>query len=475
MTNELSKLTEDFFKSLKCEVVWKDKVLFVDKVPLDFEKMFGKKSPYGFVFEREDLNDENELITRGSSLIKLIASYLDNRAQTTLLKINFNLDMKEELKKHINFKDYEIMNIIEKNNNDYIYRFTFLSTFHYLNEKEQIITPIYVHDKSIEDKFNIEDYETVPGKKEEVELEDVKDQYGVAKERLKIILQPRIAKASEFLDKSLEKEMKRLEFHYLNQVGEIYKEVQDGQKKIEELTMKLSGKSSEDNKKIFLDKIEKSKQNIERLRSSEDFIKFEKEKEFLVNDEKHKHSLNISNNLMNTTIIYYPIHSIRASVKRKTYKLSKELRLEYNPLTKKLSPLLCEGCGKEINEIITCSYNHLSCKACIEKCPSCFNIICNSCKKSQCNVCSAKMCKKCESICSKCSKPMCKSHSCKDFIAGRDICTNCAEYCSCCNRFTSKNNFKRCEICRSNVCSSCFRTRTVGGKTKTACVNCIGR
>jgi len=475
MKNELIKLTEQFFKSLKCEVMWKDKVLFIDKVPADFEKFYGKKSPFNFVFEKEYLNEDTELITRGSSLIKIIADYLDNRAQTTLLKIVFKIDLKEELKEKIDFNDYEIINLLEKNHNDYIYRFTFLSVLQYLNEKEQIITPIYVHDKSILDNFSIEDYQSDVGKKDEVKIDDVKEHYLVAKEKLKILLQPNISSVGKILDESLENELKRLGAHYMNQIGEIYNEIQENEKKITELTSKLSGKSSEENKKIFLEKIEKLKQNADNLKKSEDFVRFEKEKELSMNDEKNKHSLNISNNLMNTTIIYYPIISIRASVKRKKDRISKEIKMEYNPLTKKLSSLFCEGCGKEIKEINICSSNHLSCKDCIEKCPSCFNILCKNCKKSICNICSAEMCNKCESVCIKCSKPVCKSHSCKDFLSGKDLCTNCSEYCSCCSRFSPKTNFKRCEICKSNVCSSCLRTKIIAGKTKTACVNCIGR
>ena len=347
-----------------------------------------------------------------------------------------------------------------------------MSILQYLNEKDQVITPIYLHDKSILEDFNIDDYETIPGKKEDVQLAFVKEQYPIARERLKIVLQPKIAHATYFLNKSLEKEMKRIESHYLSQVGEIYKEINDNQDRINDLTEKLSGKSSDDNKKLFLEKIERVRKNIDSLKASEDFQKFEKEKEFFVTDEKHKHSLNISNNLMNTTVIYYPIYSIRASVKRKLDRVSKEIKLEFNPLTKKLSPLLCEGCEKEVKEIIICASNHISCRNCIDKCPSCFNLVCSHCEKSVCSICNAQMCKKCQSHCSSCQKYSCKSHSCRDSLSGKTLCTNCAEYCSCCGKFSAKINFRRCESCKNNVCIRCLKTRMINGKSKAVCANC---
>jgi hypothetical protein len=470
--DNLKKLTENFFKSLKCDVSWKDKILFVDKVPLDFERLFGKKSPYSFVFEREDLTMDSELVSGGSYLIKLIANYLESKAQTTLLKIKFNVNMKEEIKKNIDLKDYEIINILEKISNEQIYRFTFITVFQYLNEKEQLINSIYLQNKSVI-PFDINNYETIEGNKTDVKLDSVKENYNNAKEKLKDILNGKIQGISLLLSVSLEKEIKRIKSHYSSQVDEINKEISDGEEKIKEFTTKLQGKSSEDNKKLFLEKIERLKQNIEKLKNSEDFQKFEREIVLLINDEKQKHSINILKNLINTTIIYYPIYLLKVSLKKKgELRNSKEINLNYNPLTKELSSLLCESCGKETNEINLCSSNHLICKNCISKCDSCFKIICNSCKKSSCSVCSVKMCSKCESICFKCSKPFCNSHGCKDSVSGKPLCNNCSAYCSSCGKFSPKFNFKKCNSCRIEVCSSCIRSKLMNGKFRNVCVGC---
>ncbi|VVB78843.1 Uncharacterised protein [uncultured archaeon] len=480
MQNEdnLKGLTEKFFKSLKCEVIWKGKILFIEKVPADFEKLFGKKSPYSFVFDTADLNDETELITKGSSLIKLIANYLDHKAQTTLLKIKFNPDFKTELKKNINWNDYEIVSISEKENNDYIYRFTIMTIFQYLNEKEQIISTIYIHNKSILDNFNADNYETGEGKKEEISFDNanIRENYAIAKDKLKYLLQKRTEHISQLLNKSLEKEIQRIDSHYKSEYGEIDTEVGDAIKKIQELNLKLK-RASAKNRPIIEEKMERLNQTIEKLNKSEEKEKFEREKSFLINDEKQKHSINISNNLINTSIIYYPIYSLKASIKKKDNLsgFSKEIRLDYNPLTKRLSQLLCEGCKKEINEVNLCSTNHLACTQCISKCPSCFKIVCNSCKKSSCTVCGISMCQKCETICFKCLKPVCKSHSCKDSINGKNLCNNCAEYCPICQRFSQKTNFKKCQSCSSNFCVYCTKSKIVNSKTKILCKYCLDK
>jgi hypothetical protein len=469
----LKKLTERFFKSLNSEVMWKDKILFVNKVPLNFEKLFGKKSPYQFVFEIEDNGPDTEIITKGSSLIKVIADYLNNKAQISLLKIKLSTDFKSELKKNIDFKDYKITGISEKARNSYIYRFTIMTTFQYLNEKEQLINSIYISNKELLNNFNPDNYETFDGKKEEVSFDNIKDNYFIAKERLKPILQKRIDAISALLNKSLEKEICRIELHYKSELGEINSEINNSIKKIQELNEKFE-KASGKNKDILKEKIERSNVNFDKLTKSEEKEKFEKEKSFFINDEKHKHSLNISNNLMNTTLIYYPYYELSISIKKEESPSSKEIKLEYDPLKKRFTALLCESCKKDTKEINICSSNHITCKDCISKCPSCLKLVCNSCKKSFCIICTAKLCQKCESICFKCLKPVCKSHCCKDSITGRNLCNNCSEYCECCKKFTIKSNFKKCESCRNNICGYCTRTKMTSGKgkSKIICKNC---
>lgn len=49
----------------------------------------------------------------------------------------------------------------------------------------------------------------------------------------------------------------------------------------------------------------------------------------------------------------------------------KNVSLIYNPVTKALDPLVCQGCGKSITNIYFCNHLHLLCSMCSEKCPLC--------------------------------------------------------------------------------------------------------
>lgn len=49
----------------------------------------------------------------------------------------------------------------------------------------------------------------------------------------------------------------------------------------------------------------------------------------------------------------------------------KQLSLIYNPVTKSMDPLVCDGCGDSTFTILFCDHLHLLCPACSAKCPVC--------------------------------------------------------------------------------------------------------
>jgi len=49
----------------------------------------------------------------------------------------------------------------------------------------------------------------------------------------------------------------------------------------------------------------------------------------------------------------------------------RSISLTYNPLTKAVDPLLCEGCGSSCKTISFCSRHHVLCPYCLENCPAC--------------------------------------------------------------------------------------------------------
>ena len=470
MNNEtnLEKFAEVFFKNLKCNVFWKENILVVENVPTDFEKIYGKKSPYCLVFQKEQAIGENEFITKGSSLLKVMADYLSSRAQTSLLKLNFNPDFPQEISKRINFNGSELTGISQKSRIEMIFRFTFLTNFQYLNEREQMISTIYVKDNEIID-FNLDNYDGSEGKKEDLgKIPDVKEKYNIAKEKLKLLINDRTEKISKYLDQSLEIEVRRIKSHYLHHIDEISKEIQKNNENLILFEKKLL-KAKENEKKAIEERIERIKVSIQNLKTDGEIEKLEKEESFFIQDEKQKHSLNISNSLINTTIVYYPIFLLKFGLKKKDI-FSRNIENSYDPIKNLMEDFSCDSCKNKINDIFICSSGHLSCKSCIGTCSLCGKEKCPSCNNLTCTVCGRDICDKCKTKCSKCMNYTCSSDIGKDALTNRPICTNCSKFCSVCGKFSDKLMFSKCSSCGREICFKCSkrdaRTR------KNVCANC---
>ncbi|MFA5259196.1 MAG: hypothetical protein WC979_07270 [Candidatus Pacearchaeota archaeon] len=469
MQNEtnLKNFTEVFFNNLKCKVSSEGNALLIENVPADIEKLYGKKSPYKLVFEKEHLNSENELVAKGSSLLKIMAGYLDNKAQMSLLKINFNPDFKKEISERFNLNGHELTGISTKIRNDLIFRFTFLTNFQYLNEREQLINSIYVKDDSIIE-FHPENYDTTDGKKEEIKLPEVKDKYGIAKEKLKELISKKTEEISKELNQSLEIETRRIKSHYLHQIDEINKELDKNTENIKSLEKKLL-KANDNDKKSIQDKIERIKIVIENLKNDGEREKLSKEEIFFINDEKHKHSLNISNTVMNTTIIYYPVYRLKFGLVKKNIS-SRHVEIIYDPMNNSIEKLFCDSCKSEIDEIFVCSSGHINCEKCMRVCNDCRNLKCVSCAKITCHACGRDICDKCKVKCSKCLNYCCSADISKDAFTYKPICTKCSKYCQVCGKFSDKMMFSKCSTCGKEICPKCSKRDMTTRKNQ--CANC---
>lgn len=67
---------------------------------------------------------------------------------------------------------------------------------------------------------------------------------------------------------------------------------------------------------------------------------------------------------------------VRTPAVRVLYRVSigrnrKNLSLTYNPVTRSMDPLVCQGCGKSITHVHFCDQRHLLCAWCHEECPVC--------------------------------------------------------------------------------------------------------
>lgn len=434
-TNQVKNLTENFFKNLGCQVNWENECIIIKNVPADFEKFFGKKSPYSFTFDTP--KDNAELITKGSYLLKVMNDYLDNKGEITIFKIDINFDPKEEIPKIYPLKNCKIISANKKNYNRFFVRFTFLTNLQYMNEKEQIKTEIYVNEGEIFD-FDKNKYNLIEGKKRDVSLnEQVDKDYNKAKEHLKRIVNKKVNEVGNYLNETLNKEIDRVKAHFQQQLSEIDSKLNQDKARLEELK-----KESVENE----EKIEKLEKRINELEYSEEREKILKEQEFFIQDEVQKHSLNVKNKLVNTSIIYYPIFDISFYLKGKNS--VRIMQLLHDPFKNQTSKALCDSCKSEIDEFILCAAGHLTCRNCGERCNLCKEVICNKCLVSICSECGQKACENCIIRCKVCGKRKCKSHLNKD-----NICSKCIRRCFTCGgeftpEFIVHNPSNGRDICR---------------------------
>jgi hypothetical protein len=453
---KIKDFVKKFFINSGCDVLEEGDILNVSNVSPKFEKFFGKNSPYKFVFENED--EGCDFITKGSVLIKTINEFLENKGKTTLLKINFNHNLEEEIKKRFPLMNCEISHIKVKNEYESFIRFSFLTVFQYLNEREQVVNSICIKDKGVVN-FDFEKYDLVEGNKGDVNILGIEGDYALSKEHLKILLQGKLEGVKNNLKLCLDKETKRIEEHFESQVGEILGEIEKSKNQIENFSRKLETVGFEE-KDILEKKIINLKNLIEKLESSDDLVKAKKEEEFFLKDELRKHSLEIKNKLMNTTIIYYPVFVCDFFLKSGSGK--RMVQIKFNPMENKFSKLNCNSCGLELSELILCSSGHLTCRLCGDKCGCCGEVFCKSCFTKVCEKCEKKICGKCSLRCGRCGKFMCKSHG--KMIDGKNfVCKDCMVVCGSCGKLTDPNDIKRDNLGRK-LCIKCYGEK-VGKKT----------
>lgn len=464
-TENIKKFCLRFFDNLKATIKQEGSVLVIENIPPAFEGFYGKNGPYYLVFDKETAEKvkDSELMTNGSYLLRMMSDFLENKGQTTLIKLLFNVET-NDIKNYLKLNNCKLEKVSKTEVNEFIIRFTFLSIFQYLNEKEHSINSI-CFDKEGKIEFEHKEYNSCEGKKSEILIGDIKSLYDKSKEEIKRIIKPKISEVSCCLKERLQKETDRINGHYNHQIKEIDEKITSYEKQIQELE---SGNTNGDLKNIPT-RINKLKEQIEDLKNSDNRTQLIKERDFFINDELHKHSLSLDNKLINTTIIYYPIYKFKVFVKANEG--GRELELDYNPVRKSITKLYCDVCKKEINEINLCSSGHLICKDCTEKCFDCQKDFCKECLTKSCDFCGKKICKRCAKKCFKCGKVCCNSHIRKSALG--DVCVNCMISCPSCGQ--AVNKLVRCPSCGRQMCERCSIRELINSNGKTACTSCTMR
>lgn len=464
--DELKEFSENFFRNLGAAIENKENSILVTNVPGSFENFYGKKSPYQLVFDRVFEEEETDLIARGSYMLKAMMQYLDTLGQTTLLQLQFNFDPKEIFQRGYSLQNCSLPAIkLDKKFSSFL-RFTFSSTLQYLNEKEQIVTPVYVSDGKVID-FDLNLHSTIEGRREDITLKDVKNEFAIAKEELKKHLEQPVKKISQELEKRLAAEIERVKKHHENQIKEIDDSVRAAHDQIVQLEKQQ--KKSQD-KKIIESKIAKIKEEISELMKPEAKEKILKEQDFFVQDEIHKHSLNVDTRLLNTTIIYYPIFTFEVTLQNPT--ASKRVFVEFDPLKQQLGEIKCDSCEKELRELRLCSGGHVSCSNCLRACGDCREQFCIRCLDKRCSVCGSMLCRKCAKKCSKCGNIVCSRHMGRNSINARHLCNNCLTSCPSCEASVEKEQIVSCRKCGHRHCEKCSRQTLIKTRGKSSCERC---
>lgn len=394
-----------FFKSIGSEVKQDGNFLIISNIPANFEKFSGKRGPYMLSFNGE--KEGYEVVSPNYYLIKTIKEFLEGRGETTLLKINFAIDFKDEIPKRIPFLNSEIKNISKTTRNNFIFKFSFITTFQYMNEKENMINHIFVQDNKII-PFS-EALDLVEGNKRDFMEVNADKEYSLAKEELKKVVLPKTEELKIKLSGQLNSEISRIQQHYENNLSEI---------EAQEKSLKKQIETNKEDK----EKTKKLAKAMETLKQENNKKKITDEEEEFIQKEIRKHGLKIDSKLLNTTIIYFPIYNLNLTleIEKNNYKM---IELIYDPLKKIVSPLYCKSCGKEVKEIILCSSGHITCRNCGEKCSSCGSVYCKSCQTKKCSDCGRTLCSHCQNICDVCKKVFCDYHITKN--SGKKICKFC--------------------------------------------------
>ncbi len=400
-----------FFKSLGCEVTDNGETLSISNVPANFEKFSGKKSPYLFSFDKEIPGFEP--VNPSHYMIKSMKEFLEGRGETTLLKLDTTFDPKLEIPELIPFRNCEVKNSSTNVRNEIFFRFSFATIFQYLNNRDQIMTNIYIKDGKL---FNFDESRSlIEGNKRDIKQTDFNNEYEVAKAELQSLIRPKTQELTVKLKELLNKEISRIQSHYKNQLGEILTQRDTLVKQISE---------SEDEKKLKLEKA------LTKLNEENSLEGSESEEKMLINHEIKKHGLAIKNKLVNASIIYYPVYL--ANLILKSGKEGKMVSFEYDSLNKKLSDQFCASCKAKLDEIIICASGHLTCRNCGDRCEVCEGVFCKSCSEKVCDFCNKKICSSCEVVCARCNKTFCVNHAHDVKGSTKKFCRDCMQRCSLC-------------------------------------------
>jgi len=113
----------------------------------------------------------------------------------------------------------------------------------------------------------------------------------------------------------------------------------------------------------------------------------EAEKNWKIQDLISKYAMDVRIEPVSSIIIQTESPAFWINIKRRLS--SRQFRLTYNPMLKKIDPLPCEKCFYPRGGYYICDEKlHIVCASCFKKCPECGRQYCSACHKNGCPKCS---------------------------------------------------------------------------------------
>ncbi len=393
--NDLRNFTIKFFKELGASVQESGDVLLVTQVPIKFQKFYGKNEPYTIGFDGSKSSLSVEIVTSESYLLKTMRGYLDNTGESVLQKLSYSLQADSLVKSKLVLRNCSISKINHSMVSKPIIKFTFQTSYKYLNDEDRLVNDIYTDNNKIifPDiyKFKIESL-----KNKEFDTPDLRANYELAKNKIKDLISSKTNSIANQLEDTLSKEVQRIKDYNSQQLKEIENQIN----KVLAKNPNLDISAYESQKKQFIS-----------------------ERDLQIANEEKKYALRINTKLLTTSVILIPTYNFEVFFKNQN--IVRLVLMSYDPFYDKFVFPNCDLCKKMLSEIILCNGNHLVCRECGAECSDCGEISCNQCLKQECAVTKRKICRQCGATCSKCRLFKNKRFMIKDSLGRYVVCRDC--------------------------------------------------
>ncbi len=395
LDNPLRNFTVKFFQELGANIVEVGSTLLVTQVPVKFQKFYGKNEPYNIAFDKNQSSLSVEIVTSESYLLKTMRSYLENTGESVLQKLFYPLQSDSLIKSNLVLRNCTISKINNNLSHRPIVKFTFQTTYKYLNDEERLVNDVFI-DKNNIFSINLTKFRVDSLKNKDFEIPNLRDNYELAKSKIKDLISSRTTEIAKQLEDTLSKEVQRINDHGAQQIKEVEAQIN----KVRAKNPNLDFSAYELQKKQFLS-----------------------DRDLQISNEDKKYALRINTKLLTTAVIMTPFYDFEVFFKNQD--ITRLVLLSYDPLYDKFILPNCDLCKKSLNEIILCNGNHVVCRDCGAECEDCGKISCNQCLKQECAVTRRKICKQCGATCSKCRLFKNKRFMVKDSLGRYIVCRDC--------------------------------------------------